>query len=48
MDREYLVQQAQQLVRHVADGCTSIYQGSWTMSVYDTAWVSMIEKPSGG
>ncbi|KAF2800648.1 Ent-kaurene synthase [Melanomma pulvis-pyrius CBS 109.77] len=47
MDRKQVEQKAEELVQHVAKGCISRYEGSWTLSVYDTAWVSMIEKPDG-
>jgi hypothetical protein len=47
MDQHQIEQKAKELIQYVATGCTSKYEGSWTMSVYDTAWVSMIQRPDG-
>jgi len=42
-----LEQEAAQLIRHVTKGITSKYEGTWTLSVYDTAWISMVSLPNG-
>ena len=47
MDRKQLEIQAEDLVRRVSEGCTSQYYGSWTLSVYDSAWLAMLQKPNG-
>ena len=46
MDR--LSQQAQSLVQRLATGCQHGNLGSATVSVYDTAWLSMVSKPEDG
>jgi hypothetical protein len=38
---------AKDLILHVSKGCTTRYEGSWTMSIYDTAWVSVVENDDG-
>ena len=43
-----LDQQAHSLVRRLASGCQNGNLGSATVAIYDTAWVSMISKNSGG
>ncbi|KAF1992816.1 Ent-kaurene synthase [Amniculicola lignicola CBS 123094] len=39
--------EALNLVIELAKGCTGTYEGSWTSSVYDTAWVSMVQRSDG-
>lgn len=46
MDR--LDQQAQSLVQRLAAGCQNSNLGSATVTIYDTAWVSMVTKTEGG
>lgn len=46
MDR--LDQQAQSLVQRLAAGCQNSNLGSTTVTIYDTAWVSMVTKAEGG
>ncbi|KAF2688533.1 Ent-kaurene synthase [Lentithecium fluviatile CBS 122367] len=47
MDPKELVGQAKALISRVSEGCISQFQGSWTLSVYDSAWLAMIQKPDG-
>jgi hypothetical protein len=47
MNQEDVEFQARKLVEQVSRGCTSQYEGTWTPSVYDTAWISMIQKTDG-
>ncbi len=43
-----LDRRAQNLVHQLADGCDNYNLGSATVSIYDTAWVSMISKTING
>ena len=40
-------QDAEALILRVANGCISQFEGTWTLSVYDTAWLAMIKRPDG-
>ena len=44
MEKTDLIRRAQNLVQQLADGCESNDFGSATVSIYDTAWVSMVTK----
>ena len=45
---ENLCLRARALVERLANGCENYNLGSATVSIYDTAWVSMIIKPTVG
>ncbi|KAF2451161.1 Ent-kaurene synthase [Karstenula rhodostoma CBS 690.94] len=49
MSMNHVEFQAKELALRVARGYVSQgeFEGSWTMSVYDSAWVSMIQSPRG-
>lgn len=47
MQIQHIEAQAFELLNHVSNGYVWGYQVSWTMSIYDTAWLSMIKKPGG-
>ncbi|PVH96124.1 hypothetical protein DM02DRAFT_731392 [Periconia macrospinosa] len=39
--------EAQDLIHRVSIGYLFQYEGSWTSSIYDSAWLAMIQKPDG-
>ncbi|OCL09618.1 Ent-kaurene synthase [Glonium stellatum] len=47
MNRKNIELMACKLVGRVSQGCGPNFHGFWTMSIYDTAWVSMVLKPDG-